>query len=124
MEFKARLQSDRLRIAREKSGLTQHELARICGIGLSQITRYENGVIEPAAVTLGNIAQVLNVSVDYLLGLSDTTRDYSPDVLRPDERQLLDAYNAGDGMKILVLVYERLQKLMKLPTSSDETTPE
>lgn len=111
MEFKAHLQSDRLRIAREKRGLTQHQLARICGIGLNQITRYENGLIEPAAVTLGNIAQVLNVSVDYLLGLSDTPRDFSPDSLRPDERQLLEAYAAGDSTTVVKLMAERVYQL-------------
>ena len=116
VEFKARLQSDRLRIAREQSGLTQHELARICGIGLNQITRYENGVIEPAAVTLGNIAQVLNVSVDYLLGLSDSPQNLSPDALRPDERKLLEAYIVGDSTAVVALLYERLEKLSKLPS--------
>lgn len=118
------LDPDRLREMREKRGLTQRELARLCSMGENQINKYENGGGEPSISNLKLIAQELGVTTDYLLGLSDSPNERTDVSLRPDERQLLEAYTAGDGLKMFALMYERLQKLMKLPTSSDETTPE
>lgn len=42
-------------------------------MGEIQISRYESGRGEPSATYLARIAQELNVSADYLLGLSDKT---------------------------------------------------
>lgn len=105
------LRTDRLRAARERKGLTQHELANLCNIGIKQINRYENGVTEPNATTLTTIAQYLDVSIDYLCGLSDIPHNYPALDLRTDERQLLDAYTVGDSTTILKLVTDRLRLL-------------
>lgn len=101
--------TDRLRAAREKRGLTQHELAQACGLGLKQINRYENGASEPTAMILATIAHYLDVSMDYLCGLSDIPHSYPALDLNPDERKLLESYSAGDVTTLVKLATERLR---------------
>lgn len=57
----------RLRKTREARGLTQRELGDRIKMEPTQVTRYERGQFLPNAETLVSIAQVLQVSVDFLL---------------------------------------------------------
>ncbi|MCL4838645.1 MAG: helix-turn-helix transcriptional regulator [Thermoanaerobaculia bacterium] len=57
----------RLRKTREARGLTQRELGDRIKMEPTQVTRYERGQFLPNAETLVSIAQVLHVSVDFLL---------------------------------------------------------
>lgn len=106
---------DRLRAAREKRGLGQRELARRCRVSSNQMNRYENGLSDPSTTVLKTIARELDVSTDYLLGLSENPGGYKGDDLLPDERELLEAYSVGDGSTMLMLMYERLKQLGKSP---------
>ena len=79
---------ERLRFVREKSGLTQAQLADKLNIKAARtIRKYESGETEPSFERLAIIAQTLSVSLDYLFGLSEHDR---PD----DEKMLLQAYYA------------------------------
>lgn len=51
------------------AGFTQEELAALVGISRTAIARYESGDIEPKLKNLIAIAEQLNVSCDYLLGI-------------------------------------------------------
>lgn len=104
------LRGDRLRQTREKRGLTQRELAQLCGINDHQIFRYENGKADPMAASLEQVARHLQVSTDYLLGLSDSEQGQFVEELTPDQRKLLEAYAAGDSVAILEIVTERLRQ--------------
>lgn len=62
----------RLRIARERSGLTQAEMAGRAGIALNTLKQYESGRIKPGAEALAGYARV-GVNVVYVLtGEGDT----------------------------------------------------
>lgn len=63
----------RLREAREKAGLTQTELAEKAQISPQMVSAYEGQAKFPAVKTAAAIAAVLNVSLDYLCGLSQNT---------------------------------------------------
>lgn len=102
---------ERLRAAREKSGLSQRELAKMLGLGINQINRYENGVNDPTSEVLVALAQTLGVTSDYLLGLSDIPQSYAGETLRPEERRLLDAFNAGDSTTVVKLLADHVRKL-------------
>lgn len=110
-EMSITLHTDRLRAARKALGLTQQELAALCGLNPKQIHRYEHGLTEPSAVIVATIAHHLGVSVDYLCGLTDVPGDYVSVELRPDERKLLEAYSAGDMAALVRLASERLRVL-------------
>lgn len=58
-----------LKLARIKKGMTQQELADAIGVSsLRDISRYEAGRINPPIPRLCKIADVLEVTTDYLLG--------------------------------------------------------
>ena len=61
------MNKDRLRAAREKSGLTQIELAKIVGLSRTTYNNYETTKREPDDETLVKIAKALNCTVGYLL---------------------------------------------------------
>ena len=58
---------DRLRTARLRLGLTQHEVGERAGIRAPTITRYEKGANLPSATALVGLAEALDVSIEWLL---------------------------------------------------------
>ena len=59
--------SDRLKEERTKKGVSQQKLAELTGTHYSNVGRYERGDAKPSAEILNRIAQVLEVSPDYLI---------------------------------------------------------
>ena len=57
----------RLRELRNKSGLTQNEIANKLGVSGQTILNWENGIYEPKINQLIQLADLFNVSVDYLI---------------------------------------------------------
>ena len=53
---------------RKRNNLTQREVAKTLGIAQPSYIRYENGTSEPTQETLVKIADLFDVSVDFLLG--------------------------------------------------------
>lgn len=71
---------ERLKALRKEFGLTQAELADIIGVERSSIGKYEgNNKIIPSDSVKQRIAEYFHVSVDYLLGLSDSRSASSSD---------------------------------------------
>ena len=70
MEF-----SERLKELRKQAHLTQVELASKLGIVQSSYADWERGKKKPTQENLVKIAQILNVSVDYLVGNSEEKSD-------------------------------------------------
>ena len=67
--------AERLKELRKQAHLTQVELAKELGIGQSSYADWERGKKKPTQDNLVKIAQVLNVSVDYLVGNSEEKSD-------------------------------------------------
>ena len=65
----------RLKELRKQAHLTQVEFAKRLGIGQSSCADWERGKKKPTQENLVKIAQVLNVSVDYLVGNSEEKSD-------------------------------------------------
>lgn len=65
--------SQRLKYSRKTKGLTQSELADKINTTKGTISNYENGYSTPSNEMLISLANVLDVSIDYLLGRSETT---------------------------------------------------
>lgn len=57
-----------LKKLREKTNLTQTEVARISGINLRNYNKYENNVTEPDIETLCKLADFYHVTIDELVG--------------------------------------------------------
>lgn len=69
--FKLAELKDRLKELRQEKRLIQDELAKKLNISRNTITRYENGTRQPNINTVKKIAELFDVSTDYLLGISD-----------------------------------------------------
>lgn len=63
--------SERLKESRKQARLTQVEIAEKLGISQPAYASWERGTKKPTQENLVKIAQVLNVTVDYLVGNSD-----------------------------------------------------
>lgn len=61
---------DNIREYRKLRGLNQDELAELARLNRVTVAKYESGKVEPGASALSRIADVLDVSVDILLGRS------------------------------------------------------
>src|SRR6266481_3874940 len=59
---------ERLRAAREKRGLNQGDLAERAGLQPSAISHFETGTRKPSFDNLRLLADMLDVTTDYLLG--------------------------------------------------------
>ena len=70
MEF-----SERLKKLRKDAGLTQVDVAEKLGISQPAYASWERGVKKPTQENLVKIAQILNVSIDYLVGNSEEKLD-------------------------------------------------
>lgn len=57
----------RLRELRNKNGLTQNEIATKLSVSGQTILNWENGIYEPKICQLIQLADLFNVSVDYLI---------------------------------------------------------
>lgn len=60
--------AERLVEAREKTGLSQSEVARRIGATQAAISYFEQGLKIPSVPVLLNLARLYNVSMDYLVG--------------------------------------------------------
>lgn len=70
MEF-----SERLKNLRKNAGLTQVDVAEKLGVSQPAYASWERGIKKPTQNNLVKIAQILNVSVDYLVGNSEEKSD-------------------------------------------------
>jgi len=70
MEF-----SERLKNLRKQAHLTQTDVAEKLGISQQAYASWERGIKKPTQENLVKIAQVLNVSIDYLVGNSEEKSD-------------------------------------------------
>ena len=63
--------ANRLKELRIESNFTQRRVAEKLGIRQQSYARYESGAGEPNLETLVAISKLFNVSVDYLLGITE-----------------------------------------------------
>ena len=63
--------SNRLKALRCEQGLTQREMAELCGLKLRGYQQYEYAETYPTVPGLLFLADYFNVSLDYLMGRTD-----------------------------------------------------
>lgn len=88
------LLGQRLREARERKRFTQIQVQKHTGINNKTLSRYESGGTEPDIETLKLLADLYEVSIDWLTGYSNdpnSTYDYTKDpTVTPELKELLD----------------------------------
>lgn len=98
MEF-----SERLKKLRKEAGLTQVDVAEKLGISQPAYASWERGVKKPTQENLIKLSKILYVSVDYLLG--NTESEQTSDVL--EDIELLFRMNSKDLTKEEKEIFKR-----------------
>ena len=102
------MRQNRLKEVRLKNHLTQEELAEKMKTDKVQISRWEHGKAVPRSGALIDLASILGVSVDYLLGLSDEpTIRVRVDNLSVEEMGIITALRSGDDQEALKIIVNR-----------------
>ena len=83
--------ADRITKARKELGLNQKELAKKASLTEANLSRYENGIREPKSAVLARLADALEVSTDYLVGLTDEKTYDTYDLSKKNEDDILMA---------------------------------
>lgn len=112
MEF-----SERLKNLRKQAGLTQVDVARELGISQQAYASWECGVKKPTQENLVKIAQILNVSVDYLVGNSDEKSDELDNIkllFRMNSKGLVDEEKAVFKKELIEFMDERRKAFGKI----------
>ena len=102
--MKERMLSERIRKKRKEKGLNQLDLADILGLSEMTIRRWENGKVSPRIEEIEKTAEVLNTSVEYLMGFSDN------DNMRID----------NDHIQALKQVFEKVDELRSSPPETPQ----
>lgn len=64
---------ERLKTLRIENHLRQDQVARLVNVDKSSISLYETGMRQPSYTTLVRLADVFNVTTDYLLGRKNSS---------------------------------------------------
>ncbi len=83
--------SKRLKHLRTEQKLTQEQLGRLINVTKVSISGYENGNRTPDTDTINRIADVFDVSTDYLFGRTDRKKPlflYETDLTEKEEQLL------------------------------------
>lgn len=70
----------RVRNLREDKDLYQKDIAKLLGISQQYYSDYENGKRTMPVAYLIKLAQFYNVSLDYLVGLTNESKPYSRNI--------------------------------------------
>ena len=105
----------RLKEVRNEKGLNQKKIAAYLNITQQTYSDYETGRTNPDINTLILISNILETSIDYLLGREDdfgniTIQTEKPAPLPQDEQKLLDTYRKLDTVnKMRVSAYAEIR---------------
>lgn len=84
-----------LKKLRNRSNISQQQLADVIGVSQQSINKYENHGVEPDIATLIAIANYFSTSVDYLIGNTDIERkleNIQKYDLSDEECRIMDGY--------------------------------
>jgi transcriptional regulator with XRE-family HTH domain len=84
-----KIYSERIRQLRRAKDLSQEELAHLAGTSQRQISKYETGENEPTVHVLIALADALDTTTDYLVGLNENPLRIIQDDLSAVEKEAI-----------------------------------
>ena len=101
--------SKRIKDLRTDKEKTQQEVADYLNIERKTYLRYEKGEHEIRINIIVKLAEYYNVSIDYILGLTDKEKPFkSNDTLTKEEQKVLRAYKKDQDIK------EAIDRIIKI----------
>lgn len=99
----------RIKEARKMKGLTQEQLAEMLDFEQVTLSTWELGKREPKIETLIKIANICDVTLNFLLGIDDSETITESD-LTEDEQEVIEYFRASDKKgKRRILVFAEQQ---------------
>lgn len=75
----------RIRDLRKQKRMSQTELAKSAGVSQATVTAWETGKAEPSSSAVARLADIFNVTTDYLLGRPNKQETKKDDVELSDD---------------------------------------
>lgn len=110
---------NRIKYLREEKEISQKKLAEYIKVSPSSIGMYEQERRVPSAEILNLIAEFFNVSVDYLMGRTDTKNDENKYNINKKSQEILDVIKKS-GINLDKIDYIKLEQLLKLSNIEKE----
>lgn len=86
---------ERIKERRIRLGLRQEDLAQKANLTQAQVSKYERGENEPSIEMIFFLAQILETSADYLIGLTHVERTLEGEpYLTEAEKQLVEIFRS------------------------------
>ncbi|WP_314590530.1 helix-turn-helix domain-containing protein [Paenibacillus terrigena] len=118
---------NRISELREQKGWTQEELATMIGISRAALSHYEKNRRKPDFETLTQLADLFQVSIDYLIGRTNTSQhvldpeiEHFTEQLELSDSELLERFNLTiDGQQLTddearrFIAFVRAERMMK-----------
>lgn len=97
------IRADRLQQLQKEKGYTNRYIATVIDVNENTVSRWVSGKRQPGGLSLNQLAALLDVSIEYLTGLTDDPTPPSNDIgdLSEEERLLLQVFRRG-GRKALL----------------------
>lgn len=108
-----RFRSERLKECRIKRGIQQDEMARLLKTNTSTMSRIENGKKQPDPEMIIMMAELFNVSTDYLLGLVEDPQSTHDEYLKEALKKYEFIGSFFSEEKLKELPQERLENVLK-----------
>ncbi len=110
---------------RKDKGLSQAQLAEKVGCHLSHITRIETGKYVPGLETIAKIADILEVSIDYLVNSTREIREENPfeDQTFLEQLRLLNTLDEEERFVVNKVIDAILMKKRMLRLLQEERSP-
>lgn len=106
--------------ARKEKGFNQAKLALMMGVSRSAVAMWETGATQPDNDTLLRLSEILDISIDYLLGNSSIKKGLDQQELTEDQKGMLSDY---DRLSPQGQAAARERLLALLERESEEDTP-
>lgn len=109
-KFSSRLKEEREKLKAKDPKWTQEYVADKLGVARTTYTAYENGTKQPPLDTVARIADIFNVSTDYLSGRSKSRNPENPD---KGEMYFWDKENVSEEEMKEALAFIQARRMMK-----------
>ena len=112
---------ERLRMARERKGLSQLDVYKLTNIGNKSLSRFENDSASPSPEVIKTLVTLYDVSSDFILGFSDEMDQMYP--LAPDDIEMIKKIESlSPESKAKALEYLEMLKALQQVKSETSST--
>lgn len=96
--------NEKLTVLRKERGMNMTEFAKLLGTSKQVINRYERGENTPKITTVAHYAEVLGVSLQYLINENCTDRKATT----PDKANASDKLQLTEGEELLLNLFRQI----------------